>query len=139
MPYEIDWHDQDRGILIIRLYDPLSEAELVELARQGKSILSDADSKPLYVMVDVLGLKSFAPLMQMTSRLDDLPLPDLSSPSGKASRVAIVGGGSLLDMLIGFANNTVDSAALVRTFKYEDKAITWLDDESREYMTRAGS
>ena len=132
MPYNFDWVDDDSRILSIRLFDPLNSADMVGLAQAIWPIV-EVES-PLFVLLNILELDFKSAFSNATSAFDGEPMPDITHHLNR-SRLAIVGGGSPVALIINLAQQVAEQSDVVRAFTHEDQALTWLREQARLLST----
>lgn len=129
MPHSVDWLDEDRRILAVRLYDPLTAEDTNALHSQLTPIVESG--LPLFVLADIREIDLMQAYSGLSTALNGLSLPTVSDEQRRQSRLAIVGGGTLINTVLSIVQNSTEQDDLLRAFKYEDKAFAWLEEASR--------
>jgi hypothetical protein len=124
VPYELGWLDEGLRVFALRLYDPLTAEEADELRRELASLIQP--TAPIFVLLDIRQFDLMEALSRLGSAFEGIRIPRDSETSLGQSRVAVIGGGAFLKMLLSLAGDRSDYADLARTFTHEDQAYTWL-------------
>jgi hypothetical protein len=132
VPHSVDWIDEDRRILAVRLYDPITAEDVDSLQSKLTPIVETG--QPLYFLVDIGEVDLMQAYTGLGAAFEGLSMPSVPDEQWKRSRVAVIGGGMLVNTILSFLQGSVDEDDLIRTFKYEDKAFAWLDEESRSHF-----
>lgn len=132
MPHSVDWIDEDRRILAVRLYDPITVEDIDSLQSELTPIVETG--QPLYILVDIGEVDLMQAYTGLGTALEGLSVPSVPDDQWKRSRVAVIGGGMLVNTILSFLQGSVEEDELIRAFKHEDKAFTWLDEESRSHF-----
>lgn len=123
MSFELRWLDEESRILKVRLFS-LDQETVMALYQQLSPIVEE--STPLFLLVD-LGDLDFRDFFRQPP--EDLP-EDMSLANlgfhERHSAVAIVTTNPLVKMALETANRLAGRADVIRTFQYEDEALTWL-------------
>ncbi len=128
MPYELDWLDERRRIVAVRLYDPLVSEELAALRDEFLPLI--ALSAPLYILADIRAFNAMQGAAALVNTLDGEALPDIGEDTMRQSRIAVLGGGAFIRMVLGLAHGALGEDDLIRTFDHEDEAYTWLGEQA---------
>lgn len=126
MAYVFDWLDEDRHILMLRLMDPIEDYEVEELKQLMEDVL--IDPRPLFALVDVEYFNLMTAYSQLGSLLDSLTMP--GEEQARASRIAVIGGGTLIKMVLSLAGDALEGEEAIQVFKHEDLALSWLRDSA---------
>lgn len=127
MPYDFDWLDEDRNIVAIRLYTPVSAEELEEL--HARVVPLTESPLPLFILADIRNFDLMSAYSELGSIMRTLSLPNLGEDKMRRSRLAILGGGPLVGFVLSLAKDKApEEGDLVKAFKYEDEAYTWLQE-----------
>jgi hypothetical protein len=129
VPYSVDWIDEDRRILAVRLYDPLT-AEDTDALQSKLTPIVEAGA-PLFILADITEVDVMKAYSGLGAAFEGLAVPNVSEQQWRHSRMAIIGGGMLVNTVLSFVQGSDDEPQLIRTFKHEDKAFAWLDEASR--------
>jgi hypothetical protein len=132
VPHSVDWIDEDRRILAVRLYDPITAEDIDSLQSELTPIVETG--QPLYILVDIGEVDLMQAYTGLGTALEGLSVPSVPDDQWKRSRVAVIGGGMLVNTILSFLQGSVEEDELIRAFKHEDKAFTWLDEESRSHF-----
>ena len=124
MAYDINWLDRDRNIVAVRLFDPFPTEEAKALKDE---MMPYADNgQPMYILLDIREFNPMKALATFGGR-DGPAMPKLDPEQARRSRLALVGAGSMVNLLLKM---TDDDSEQVRVFKHEDKAYRWLTEEA---------
>lgn len=129
MPYSVDWIDEDRRILAVRLYDPLTSEDTDALQSKLTPLVEAGD--PLFVLADITEIDIMKAYSGLGAALEGFSTPNVSDQQWRHSRMAVIGGGMLVNTVLSFLQGSDDDIELIRAFKHEDKAFVWLDEASR--------
>lgn len=124
MPYEFDWLDAERRIVAVRLHSPVQPTELEALHAELVSLAEAAE--PAFILADIRNFDLMAAYSQLGDVIKTLSFPSLDESQMQRSRIAIVGGGPLVQVALSFAGDMLPEGELVKAFKHEDRAYTWL-------------
>lgn len=124
MPYEFDWLDSGRRIVAVRLHSPLQATEVEALHAELVSLSEVAE--PVFILADVRNFDLMSAYSQLGDIFRTLSFPSLDEGQMQRSRIAIVGGGPLVQFALSFADDMLPEGELVKAFKHEDKAYSWL-------------
>jgi len=128
MSYDLNWLDEDLGIVAIRLFDPLHPDDLSGLTAELTPLFDSG--RPLYASVDIRNFNALQALGMLGSS-DGLPFPSIPASQAHNSRLAVVGGGSIVKLLLQMIDDA-DSSQL-RPFEHEDEAYTWLLESAQAH------
>lgn len=127
MPYDFEWLDENRNILAIRLSSPVSPEELEELHARVMPLTESP--LPLFLLADIRNFDLLAAYSQLGDVINTLSLPSMDNAKMQRSRVAILGGGPLVGLVLSFAKDYVNEGGeLVKAFNNEDEARIWLQE-----------
>jgi hypothetical protein len=132
VPHSVDWIDEDRRMLAVRLYDPITAEDVDSLQSKLTPIVETG--QPLYFLIDIGEVDLMQAYSGLGAAFEGLSMPSVPDEQWKRSRVAVIGGGMLVNTILSFLQGSVEEDDLIRTFKYEDKAFVWLDEESRSHF-----
>jgi hypothetical protein len=132
VPHSVDWIDEDRRILAVRLYDPITSDDVESLQSKLTPIVEAG--QPLYILADITEVDLIQTYTGLGAALEGLSIPSVSDEQWRRSRVAVIGGGMLVNTALSFLQGAVEEDELIRAFKHEDKAFAWLDEESRAHF-----
>lgn len=135
MSYELDWLDERRRIVAVRLYDPLSSEELAALRDEFLPLI--ALSAPLYILADIREFNALQGAAALVNALDGEALPNMGEDAMRQSRIAVLGGGALVKMVLSLAHGALNEDNLIRTFDHEDEAYAWLGEQAGDSAHRA--
>ncbi len=124
MPYELNWLDEDRRILSLRLRDLLDEPDANTLRDALTPILEQP--APLYLQLDLRDFKLLEGFTQFGKAMEGEPLPGLEDGHLNRSRLAVLGGGPAIKLIFQLAGRSTEFEEAVRAFDYEDRAYAWL-------------
>nr|MBN1229914.1 STAS/SEC14 domain-containing protein [Anaerolineae bacterium] len=127
MPYQLDRLEYERDILSIKLYEPLSNQETEDLAAEARGVFTSGS--PVYLMLDLREFDLAKSLGRLGAAFEDIPFPQSGSRQTDQSRVAVIGGGPILKLILQMTNALSEQTAYVRLFSAEDQAITWLREQ----------
>lgn len=127
MPYDFEWLDEGQRILSIRLFDPLSPEELNALREMVMSVFEAPAA--LYVLLDMREFDLIRVFQDAPSSLDGDRFPDFKYHAHH-SRLAVVGGGTIIDLLLAVVEPRAGWGGFIRGFKEEDQALTWLREQA---------
>lgn len=127
MPYDFEWLDENRNILAIRLSSPVSPEELKELHARVMPLTESP--LPIYILADIRNFDLLTAYSQLGDALKTLSLPSMDNAKMQGSRVAILGGGPLVGLVLSFAKDYLNEGDdLVKAFNNEDEARSWLQE-----------
>lgn len=127
MPYDFEWLDENRNILAIRLSSPVSPEELKELHARVMPLTES--TLPLFLLADIRNFDLLTAYSQLGDALKTLSLPSMDNAKMQGSRVAILGGGPLVGLVLSFAKDYLNEGDdLVKAFNNEDEARSWLQE-----------
>jgi hypothetical protein len=126
MSFEWQWLDEAQRILKLRLYSFDSETT-DDLLAQLLPILEDP--RPLLVLVD-LGDLALGDLVRQTPP-ENTRLPGLRHHEQHSS-LAIVTTVPETKMVLDITNRLIGRQDAIRVFRYEDEALAWLEERSRD-------
>ncbi len=132
MGYDMYWLDDDLRILSLRLFDPFYPEE-VEGLKQALTP-SIETLQPLFLLLDISEFRTFDAFSKTLST-DEMPFTNLEYHM-KHSRIAIVGGGMFVRMMLGFLGSADDYKA-VRSFKHEEQALYWLREQAKSQVSNS--
>jgi hypothetical protein len=124
MPYELNWLDEDRRILSLRLLDMLDNQEVNALRDALVPILEQPT--PLYFQLDLRDFKLLEGFSQLGQAMDGEALPDFDAAHLRHSRLAVLGGGPAIKLIFQLVGHSNEVGEAVRAFDYEDRAYSWL-------------
>jgi hypothetical protein len=127
MPYDFGWLDEDQRILSICLSDPLSAEELKTLREMVMSVFEAPAA--LYVVLDMREFDLKRVFQDAPSFLNGDRFPDFKYHAHH-SRLAVVGGGPIVDLLFAVVEPGAGWGGFIRGFKEEDQALTWLREQA---------
>ena len=130
MPYEFEWLDEARRVVVVRLHSPLAASEIEALHAHLTSAVATVE--PLYILADIGNYNLMAAYSEFGEVLKTLSMPAMSDEQMKRSRVAVVGGGPLVGFALSFAEGMLPEGELIQAFKHEDQAYTWLSDAASQ-------
>lgn len=130
MAYDFDWLDEDQRILAVRLYTPILTEEIEALRDQLTPVVETQEA--LYLLADIRNFDLMAAYSQLGGLLDTFTLPSIGDDQARQSRVAIIGGGPMINMVLKVAEGALPDGQedLIRAFKHEDEAYRWLQNEA---------
>jgi hypothetical protein len=131
MPYRIEYPTDDTPYLTISLSDPLPDAELKAL-REELLPMATAEQTS-YILADLRGFDLVTSFQRLLLATDGIPLPSLTGSVGQ-SRLAVVGGGAALPLIMQVMGSLGETANMFKTFNTVDKAKAWLLAEQQEVM-----
>ncbi|HQA69748.1 MAG TPA: STAS/SEC14 domain-containing protein [Aggregatilineales bacterium] len=127
MPYDFEWLDENRNIVAIRLSSPVSPEELEELHARVMPLTESP--LPIYILADIRNFDLLTAYSQLGDALKTLSLPSMDNAKMQGSRVAILGGGPLVGLVLSFAKDYLNEGDdLVKAFNNEDEARSWLQE-----------
>jgi len=127
MPYDFEWLDENRNIVAIRLSSPVSPEELKELHARVMPLTESP--LPIYILADIRNFDLLTAYSQLGDALKTLSLPSMDNAKMQGSRVAILGGGPLVGLVLSFAKDYWNEGDdLVKAFNNEDEARSWLQE-----------
>ncbi|HOA23753.1 MAG: STAS/SEC14 domain-containing protein [Aggregatilineales bacterium] len=127
MPYDFEWLDENRNIVAIRLSSPVSPEELKELHARVMPLTESP--LPIYILADIRNFDLLTAYSQLGDALKTLSLPSMDNAKMQGSRVAILGGGPLVGLVLSFAKDYLNEGDdLVKAFNNEDEARSWLQE-----------
>lgn len=127
MPYDFEWLDENRNIVAIRLSSPVSPEELKELHARVMPLTES--TLPLFLLADIRNFDLLTAYSQLGDALKTLSLPSMDNAKMQGSRVAILGGGPLVGLVLSFAKDYLNEGDdLVKAFNNEDEARSWLQE-----------
>jgi len=127
MPYDFEWLDENRNIVAIRLSSPVSPEELKELHARVMPLTESP--LPIYILADIRNFDLLTAYSQLGDALKTLSLPSMGNAKMQGSRVAILGGGPLVGLVLSFAKDYLNEGDdLVKAFNNEDEARSWLQE-----------
>ncbi|HPV06297.1 MAG TPA: STAS/SEC14 domain-containing protein [Aggregatilineales bacterium] len=127
MPYDFEWLDENRNIVAIRLSSPVSPEELEELHARVMPLTES--TLPLFLLADIRNFDLLTAYSQLGDALKTLSLPSMDNAKMQGSRVAILGGGPLVGLVLSFAKDYLNEGDdLVKAFNNEDEARSWLQE-----------
>lgn len=129
MAYDMYWLDDDLRILSLRLFDPFYPEEIEGLKQALAPSIETL--QPLFLFLDISEFRAFD-VFSKTLSSDEMLLTNLEHHM-KHSRIAIVGGGMFVRMMLGFLGSGDESKA-VRSFKHEDQALYWLREQAKSQV-----
>jgi hypothetical protein len=127
MAYDIDWLDEDHRILSVRLFDPLLPEEVNQLWQTMTTIFEVPE--PLFLLADIRHFHLFEPFKDTTTIPDGGALPDLA-PHMERSRLAVVGGGTPIRLLLELVGHVAEHGEMIRSFTNEAEALDWLREQA---------
>ncbi|NLH07341.1 MAG: STAS/SEC14 domain-containing protein [Chloroflexi bacterium] len=127
MPYDFEWLDENRNIVAIRLSSPVSPEELKELHARVMPLTESP--LPIYILADIRNFDLLTAYSQLGDALKTLSLPSMDNAKMQGSRVAILGGGPLVGLVLSFDKDYLNEGDdLVKAFNNEDEARSWLQE-----------
>lgn len=129
MPYDLNWLDEERRILQVRLFDPIDTEAAASLSGELSAIIEIP--RPVYVLVDIRQFSPMSMMSQLGSLIDGQPFPK-NTTHLERSRAAVVGGGGIVSMALQWVGSST-LERMIRPFDAEDKALDWLNEESHKH------
>ncbi len=127
MAYDIDWLDEDQRILSVRLFDPLPPEEMDQLWQAMTEIFEVPE--PLFLLADIRHFHSLESFKETPAIPDGGALPDMA-PHMERSRLAIVGGGTPIRLLLELVGHVAEHGEMIRSFTNEAEALDWLREQA---------
>jgi hypothetical protein len=124
---ETRWIDQEQRLLRIQPIEPVTKDEAEQLINELREYA--ATPAPLYILVDLTQFDPMRAVSSMGGLMDGQSFPKQTAHM-EQSRIAIVGGGPMVNMGLQFMK-TMTSLDLIRAFNKEDDALRWLEGQSR--------
>jgi hypothetical protein len=133
MPCEFDWYDEDMRIASVRLFDPLTQDDIETMGLTLTPLLETP--APIFLLLNIREINPLQTFSRLNGMLDGMPLPRFDHARQAQSRVAIVGGGAAIKMILQLAG---DGENRVKAFNHEDEAFRWLSESAVSAAGGAG-
>ncbi len=132
MPYGFNLQDEHLRIVTIRLFEPLQTEDVNALSQRLRALLDPP--APLFILLDIREFNLMRGLSGLPHDLDEMPLPDFAASHVKQSRMAIVGRGGLLSLILGLTRSDGELPQVIRQFTHEDEGLAWLYQEAQRIL-----
>jgi hypothetical protein len=126
MAYDLKWVDENRRMMRVSVFDPITETDARSLIDQLRSLADSPD--PFYLLLDIQEY-DVRKAMSLSGMLQSEPMPR-QTPALEKSRVAVLGGGPMVKMGLQLMQGMAP-IDLIRAFDGEAEALRWLDEEAR--------
>ena len=113
--------------------DPFSQGDLHNLQTEFTSSIENGS--PLYLLVDIRQFNALNALA-LIGGTNGMPLPHLSAEQANHSRLAIVGGNAMVNLLLKMVDG--DDSDQIRPFVEEEEGIAWLTESARNHQSDDG-
>jgi hypothetical protein len=123
---ETRWINQEQRLLRIQPVEPVTREEAEQLISELRELAESP--APLYILVDLTQFDPMRAVSSMSGLMDGQSLPKQTA-SMEQSRVAIVGGGPMVNMGLQLMKS-MTSLEIIRAFNKEDEALRWLESQS---------
>ena len=126
MAYSITWQDRNQRLFTLTLSAPISPSEIKELQAELKPTLTA--SEPAYCLLDLSAVDIYNIAAKGLGDLDAVLPPNLSYHLAH-SRVAIVGGGAAIKVLLRLLVSIEGEVHSIKSFGSSATALDWLQAE----------
>jgi len=129
MAYSYHWSGTDPKILRIGFSPELTDADIHDLRQEFKPLLEE--KQPLLALVDLNDINIADSPMRFLSLLNGVP-NDVLNFHARNSRLAILGGGYPVAMLLKMYAFLMEGTDPARVFNTEEEAVQWLRREAQQ-------